>query len=369
MIGNDHLGGTGVGMDPHLFDLGRRESLRHEVGRLVAERHDVDLLAPQFVDDLADAPTSCTDAGTHGIDVAVVGPHRDLGAMAWLTRTGLDLDGAVGDLGDLELEQLEDETRVRPRHDDLRSFGRLAHLDDVGLEPCARVRALGLRQQGLDPTEVEQGVAAVALLDDPGDDVALAAGVLLVLQLAFGFTDALHHDLLGGLRSDTAEVGGGHVELAAHRFAVLVELLRMHPDLEGVRIYGDPRVLVGLRHALVGRLQRVGQSPEQGVDRDALVCGQRLQRLHHVGVAHACTPFRRDGAPSADRTRVDRTLMVGLRPWSFRSSPLRIWPSRPSPHRVWTPCPALDRDPIRTRFGPCRWPGSRFPASRVRRRP
>ena len=61
--------------------------------------------------------------------------------------------------------------------------------------------------------EVEQRVALVALLDDAGDDVALAAGVLLVLALALGLADALAHDLLGRLRGDAPEVVGRVVAL------------------------------------------------------------------------------------------------------------------------------------------------------------
>ena len=39
----------------------------------------------------------------------------------------------------------------------------------------------GLRQKRLDLAEVEQGVPVVALLDDPGHNVAFSTGVLLVL--------------------------------------------------------------------------------------------------------------------------------------------------------------------------------------------
>ena len=126
-----------------------------------------------------------------------------------LAGAGLDLDDAVGDLGDLELEQALDEAGVGAAHHDLGALGGLADLDDVGLDPGAGLGALvghllGLRQQRLDPTEVEQRVAGVGLLDDAGDDVALAAGVLLVLHLALGLADALDHDLLHGLRGDAA---------------------------------------------------------------------------------------------------------------------------------------------------------------------
>ena len=180
---------------------------------------------------------------------------------------------------------------VGAAHDDLGALGGLADLDDVGLHPGAGLgplvgHLLGLGQQRLDPTEVEQRVAAVALLDDAGDDVALAAGVLLVLHLALGLADALAHHLLGGLRGDAAEVVGRDVELVADRLAVLVELLGHHPDLAGVGVDGDPGVLVGAGHPLVGRLEGVGERAEQRVDRDALVGGQRLQRVHQVGVRH-----------------------------------------------------------------------------------
>ena len=83
---------------------------------------------------------------------------------------------------------------------------------------------LGLGQERLDLAEVEQRVAVVALLDDAGDDVALAPGVLLVLEVALGFADPLQDDLLRGLGGDAAEVVGRVVPLADD-VAVLVELL------------------------------------------------------------------------------------------------------------------------------------------------
>ena len=90
-------------------------------------------------------------------------------------------------------------------------FGRAPHLDDVRLEAGAGLgplvgHLLGLGQQGLDLAQVEQGVAAVALLDDAGDDVALAVGVLLELALALGLADPLVHHLAEGLGGDAAEV-------------------------------------------------------------------------------------------------------------------------------------------------------------------
>ena len=160
-----------------------------------------------------------TDARADRVDVRVVRRDRELGAVAGLAGDGADLDDTVDELGDFELEQAPHEAGMRARHDDLRALGGLADLHDVGLHPGAVVVAvardlLGLRQERLDPAEVEQRVAGVGLLDDAGDDVALATRVLLVLHLALGLADALQDDLLGRLRGDAAEVGGRVVPLA-----------------------------------------------------------------------------------------------------------------------------------------------------------
>ena len=296
IVRHDDFGHTGVLVDANLFDLGRRQRLHDEVGGVIAERHDVDLLAAQLVDDHADPGPAGPDTRADRVDVAVVGPHRDLGAGTGLTGARLDLDDTIGDLRHLELEQALDESRVGTADHDLGALGRLADLDDVGLDPGVGFGAfvghlLGLRQQGLDPAEVEQRIAAVALLDDAGDDVTLAAGVLLVLHLALGLTDALVHHLLDRLRRDTAEVFGRDVELGAGGLTLLVEFLGHDPEIAVVGVDDHPGVLVGVGHALVRGLERIGERGEQRVDGDALVDGEGLQRVHHVGVAHDVGTF------------------------------------------------------------------------------
>ena len=176
-------------------------------------------------------------------------------------------------------------------HDDLRALRGLADLDDVRLDPRARLgplvgHLLGLRQQRLDPSEVEQRVAAVVLLDDAGDDVAFAARVLLVLLLAVDLAEALRHHLLRGLRGDAAEVGRRDVDLVAVGLAVLVDLLREHAELERVGVDGDPRVLVRVARRLYADSSASASALEEGVDGDAPLGGEHLQRFHHVEIAH-----------------------------------------------------------------------------------
>ena len=208
--------------------------------------------------------------------------------MPGLPGDRLDLDHALDDLGHLELEQPQDEPGVRAGHDDLRALRGAAHLDDVGLQAGAVLVALvghllRLGQQRLHLAEIEQRVAVVGLLDDPGDDVALAAGVLLVLHLALRLADALEDDLLGRLGGDAAEVGRGVVPLADDP-AVLVEFLRDHPDLAALGVDLDERLLGGVGHPLVGRHERVGQSLEQDLEVDPLLPFDDPEGLHQLEV-------------------------------------------------------------------------------------
>src|SRR5205085_12020521 len=137
VVGDDHLGGARLLVEADLLHLGRRQGLHDEVLDVLGERDDIDLLAPQLVDDHADTGAAGADARPDRVDVGVVGPHRDLRAVAGLAGARLDLDDAVGDLGHLELEEPLDEARVGAGHDDLGAPRVLADLDDVGLEPGA----------------------------------------------------------------------------------------------------------------------------------------------------------------------------------------------------------------------------------------
>ena len=173
---------------------------------------------------------------------------------------------------------------MRSTDHDLRTLGGAAHLDDVRLDAAVGLgpfvgNLLGLRQQRFDAAEVEQRVARVALLDDAGDDVAFAACVLFVLELTLGFANALRHHLTERLRRDATEVLRRHVTLVSDRLAFVIELLREDANLSRIGIDRDERVLGCSGHALVGRLERVGQRREQRVDRDAFFCSERAKRF------------------------------------------------------------------------------------------
>src|SRR3546814_2462109 len=75
-----------------------------------SDLHDVDALAVQFVAHRLNARAAHADAGADRIGAVVVGQHRDLGAVARITRAGLDVDQALADFRHFELERSEEHT-------------------------------------------------------------------------------------------------------------------------------------------------------------------------------------------------------------------------------------------------------------------
>ena len=99
---------------------------------------------------------------------------------------------------------------MRARHDDRRLVGGLAHVDDVGLDALVVVVALvvGLlarRQKRLDAfAQLDERVAAVALLHGAGHRLADTVGVLVEDPLALGVADDRADHVLGVLGGDAA---------------------------------------------------------------------------------------------------------------------------------------------------------------------
>ena len=133
VVRHDDVGLRTVVADDDFLHLRRRQGLGDEVGQILAVGNDVDLLAAQLVHDHANATATSTDARADRVDVVIVAPHSDLGAVPWFAGTGPDLDDAIGDLGNLELEQPLDQTGMGTADHDLRALGSLAHFDDVRL--------------------------------------------------------------------------------------------------------------------------------------------------------------------------------------------------------------------------------------------
>jgi hypothetical protein len=133
--------------------------------------------------------------------------------------------------GTSELEQTADEIGVAAAHHDLGALGLLAaHLDDQGLDAGATLQALvgdllTERHHGLGVAQVQDHRAVIGLLDDPGDQIAVASLVQVEHLGTLRIAQALQNHLFGGLGTDAAELTRGVLPLARD-IAVLVESAR-----------------------------------------------------------------------------------------------------------------------------------------------
>jgi hypothetical protein len=230
---------------------------------------------------------------------------------------------------------------MRPAHDDLRTLRALAHLCDVRLETLAVTvglgrHLLGLRQEGLDLPEVEQGVPALLLLHDAGDDVALAARELLVGHLALRVAEPLEDHLLRGLRADPPLELVGDLDLLFGQdlgldgdLALLVIVLDpfelLDPDAQVTALRVDLRphaegLLIELRvlllpPRLVGGRHRFLEPLEDRLERDALLTLELAQRRDHL-LVHLELPF--SSAPPTI-VRADATSSLRRSPTAIAS--------------------------------------------------
>src|SRR5690606_33220877 len=133
-----------------------------------------------------------------------------LRARARLASNALNLDRAVVNLRHLVFQQPPQHVAVRAAEHDLRAAVGPADLHHIGADLVVHAVALaGLllatRQDRLGAPKANRHHVAVIALDRPGNQVADAVLVLLILRLALRLTHALQDDLLGRLRRDAPE--------------------------------------------------------------------------------------------------------------------------------------------------------------------
>ena len=271
-------------------DLGRRQGIGDEDRRVVVPRDDVDLLAAQLRDDGLDPCAALAHRGADRIEPFLARRDGDLRSAARFAGDGLDLDRAVVDLRDLELEQPLEEALVRPRHEDLRTLRGATDLEHVGLDVLADPvvldgRLLGRGEDRLDVlADVEDDRPRLDAVDRARDELALAVGELVEDDVPLGLAEALQDHLLGGLRADPAEdvpvelldldeVADGRVRLVCARLldGELGQRVLDHrhnrpgpkdPDLAGLGIDPDVDVLIA-RDPPVGGLDGLLDGPDE----------------------------------------------------------------------------------------------------------
>src|ERR1022692_2916423 len=195
------------------FQLRRLQRLRDkrlDVGR---PRNHVHLFVVELADDVFHALAAHADAGADGIYLRVARIDRHLGAETRFARDALDLNRAVVDFRNLQLEQLDDELRVGAGQNDFRPVRAFLHGLDVAADAFADLvflgrHALAVRQQRLVFAQVQNHIGTLEPPDRSADDFADAILELGEDQRLLRLPDFLHQRLFGELRRDAAKVGG-----------------------------------------------------------------------------------------------------------------------------------------------------------------
>ena len=241
-----------VGINLHGFKLRRRERLGDVALHVFRPADDIDLLAVQLAYDIAHARTAQAHARAHGIDLLVHRAHRDLAAVARITRHRNELDHAIRDLGDLQTEERAHELarRAGERHGGAR--GVLLHVMDDGANRIAHGILLGgdalLRGKNhLRLADHHIKVAAVQPRHGTGDDLADAPLEIVERVRADGLAQLLHDHLARGLRGDASETRSRQLNLNS------VALLLRGIETLGARHGNETcaRILVGDDHRVI----------------------------------------------------------------------------------------------------------------------
>src|SRR5215210_3320370 len=265
VVGYDHLSLLLVFVQVDLAHAGRAQGLRYKARRLGVPLDDIYLLVPELGDDGPHAAPARPHAGSHGIHTSLLGPYGYLRAQPGLARNGPYLDKAVVDLGHLELEEVPEQALVTPAHGQARATAALPNLQQIHFQPLPVLVALvghllAGRQDRLDPAEVHQRHPPVGLLHDAGHHIAHALAILIEELLVVYLVQALVERLAHDLGRNAREVVRGDVLAVLH-----------DPEVAGLLVEDDPRLLVRPLAALVGGEQRLLKNSLHRLEGDALV--------------------------------------------------------------------------------------------------
>ena len=259
-------------VDEDAGDLGRRERVDDELGRIVGVQDDVDALACELVGHRGHARAAHADAGSLRIEARIVRLHRDLGPDPGIARRGPDLDQSLLDFRHLQLEQPHQQLRHDARQDELRPARLRLDRRDVGAHSIAHAQVLlrdelVAREHAFDPARLDDHVAALDALDRTGEQVVLPLEKVVQDLLALGVADLLQDHLLRGLRADAAEL---------HRLERLLDHVAELQRGVAIRGVGDRDLVRGL---LVLLVRHDGPAPERFV-----VAGLAVDRYPGVDV-------------------------------------------------------------------------------------
>ena len=203
--------------------LGGAESIGCELRDFFVPFNDVNLLAAQLPDDGLDTHALHAHTGAHGVYIAVSGDNGNLGALPRLAGDGLDQNSSVIYLRNLHFKKPLNEGSVGAGKHHLCAFGIGIHLFDYDPQPVPNAvvlqpRLLAPGQPPFMAAQVHNNIGAFDPLHHTLEQLTGALAVFRKHDIALGFPDFLHDDLLGGLCGNAAQHIGRfrYANLAAH---------------------------------------------------------------------------------------------------------------------------------------------------------
>ena len=242
---NQNVNPFSVLLNLQSLDLRRGKGVGYVSLDVLVPADDVNFFVVEFPDNILNALAAKPNAGTDGVYLLISRVHCEFGAKARFPGDGLDLDGAVVDLGNFELKQLEDKVGIPAGENNLgAAVGSLHGLDQAAdaFAPLVFLSGhpLTVGQQSLKLAQVNEDIRAVESPYLAADDVADTVFELGVDQRFLRSANSLHQCLLGILRGDPAEIFRGDLD-----FKLLLQLGIRLETLSGVQ--ADFVLLVGDR--------------------------------------------------------------------------------------------------------------------------
>ena len=183
--------------------------------RILIILQHIDFFAFKLADDVLDTNTLQADTGAHGVNIALVGIHGNLGAVASLADNLVDGNSLVANLRNFKLHDALHEFRIRTAQHQLDAGSSFLQINDERLNAVvlfvgfARTLVV-VRKHAFNLSQINVDVSVVHTLvvtDDNLPDLILVFVIQIVLE---AFVERLMRSLLTGRNSGAGKVMGIH---------------------------------------------------------------------------------------------------------------------------------------------------------------
>ncbi len=173
--------------------------------------NNIHFFAVQLFDHGLHAQPSLTDTGPDGIDIRVVGEHRNLGAGPCFSGNRHNFHNTGGNFRHLSFEQPPDQIRMAPRDINDGAVFPFVHLHDIKFhalveDVSVKARLFIVRQYRFGTADVDCHLAFILALNDTAGQFADAPRKFFLDAVFFGLGQTQINYVFGGLCGQPAEI-------------------------------------------------------------------------------------------------------------------------------------------------------------------